>query len=153
MVLGYATDVWNWVDSLWSDTIQPTLNGLIHSLDSVWAWVDYIVAWYLNWIDTVRYYVDFYVSLHINLTAFLADPLGWVLGQQLNIFRWWFALLASYGEALHHFLTVDMTDVINFWSAWRVRLWDFFENPVDWILNRLAPAVVDWLAGVLADEW
>ena len=87
------------------------------------------------------------------LQAFLANPIGFVLGWLLNPLRnlinWW----QRYGPLLMTFVANELSEWYTLWQNGKRILKALVNDPEGFILDLLAPRFLDWLAGLIADNW
>jgi hypothetical protein len=88
-----------------------------------------------------------------NLQAFLADPKGWVLGTLLGPLidgiNWW----RKYGPMLANFAVNQLPNLLNLLGVGFGLLMRFVDRPGQTILELIADRFIDWLAGLIADNW
>lgn len=109
---------------------------------------------YLVWLDDVSYFINWLADqAWYALQQFLAHPVDFVLGLFADSLRFWLPFLNDAGEALVAFVTEVMVDVYNLWQSHGDTLWDFLTDPLIWLFDLMSGTVLDWLAGLLADNW
>lgn len=144
---------------------ESIVNGLKYwVIPWVHAWINNIRSWY-DWIQGYRWLIaDWLIAARAaiewlwhwawgRLKAFLADPIGFVLGWLLNPIRnlinWW----GQYGPLLMNFVANELGELWTFWENGKSTLKALIHDPEGFILDRLAPRFLDWAAGLIADNW
>lgn len=143
-------------------TVRDTIYSVLYPyIDSWIAWVtdrfEWVTPYYdliVNWLTGARAVIDWlWYQAWAQLQAFLSDSVGWVLGWLLtpitNIVNWW----ATWGDRLHGFVSEDLVRLRNLLARGFQFLDNFVDNPLDEILNLLAPVVIDWLEDQIAERW
>lgn len=130
----------------------------------VQSWVNYIRSWYdwiqgyrsliTGWLMQARAVIDWlWHQAWGQLQAFLRDPIGYVLGWLLNPIRnfvnWW----QRYGPLLMTFVANELAALYTLWTNGRRILEALVDDPEGFVLDLLAPMFIDWLAGLIADNW
>ena len=130
------------------------VNWAIGFLRGLFGWIQHYRALITQWLVGARAVID-WLWHHAwgQLRAFLANPIAWVLGWLLspitNLVNWW----QRWGAGLMAFTVEDLPRLRNLLSRGFAFLSAFVDHPVDVILELLAPVVIEWAAGVLADNW
>ena len=107
-----------------------------------------------TWLTAIRSVVDWLVDVAwYGLSQFLFDPVGFVVGVYRASFLFWLEAIRTYEELLYAVITEVLSDIYNFWALYRDTLWDFFTDPVTFILDQIAEPFLDWACGLVADQW
>ena len=170
--VNWINDRINWIRNFAQDLYWQAVNFATILRDGLRNWV---IPWVHSWVNNIRSWYDWIQGyrwlvtdwLHraqgiINwlwheaaghIQAFLRDPIGYVLGWLLdpirNLINWW----QRYGPLLMNFVANELADLWTLWENGKRILKALIDNPESFILDLLAPRFLDWLAGLIADNW
>ena len=141
-----------------ADAVQTWARGYIDALIawavSVYQWLQPLRDLLSSWLPWVRGAIDWlknYAWGH--LQAFLANPLGYVLGWLLdpivNLVNWW----SAWGPGLRDFVVQDLPSLRNLLARGLSFLLNLVDHPMDVILEAIAPVFIDWLAHLIEENW
>jgi hypothetical protein len=126
--VGWLRDRYEWILSY-----RWLVTDFLHGAQSVISWL-----WHTAWS---------------NLQAFLADPKGFVLrellGPVIDGINWW----RKYGPLLANFAANQLPNLLNLLGVGFGLLMRFVDRPGQTILELIADRFIDWLAGLIADNW
>lgn len=154
------------------DTVMWAYNTLYGYFEDTWSWVYEVTDYYYHLIwDRIAWVTDYYdliagwlvyardalnwlwqEAIHA-LQAFIADPIGFVLGTFYHPIIDTINAWATYGAALVDFAINDLPDIRSLLATGFSFLMNFIDRPVETVLELLVPTFVDWLAGLIADSW
>lgn len=141
-----------------ADAVQTWARGYVDALIawavSVYQWLqplrDLLGAW-LPWVRGAIDWLKDYAWGH--LQAFLANPIGYVMGWLLdpivNLVNWW----SAWGGSLRDFVVQDLPGLRNLLARGLSFLLTFVDRPGETILNLLYPVFLNWVENLIADNW
>jgi len=134
--------------------VIPWVHDWINRIRSWYDWMQGYRAIITGWLMQARAVIDWlWHQAWGHLQAFLRDPLGYVLGWLLNPIRnlinWW----GQYGPLLMTFVANELADLYTLWENGKRILQALIDDPEGFILDLIAPKFIDWLAGLIADNW
>ncbi len=118
------------------------------------AWIEYYKDLIAVWLVDVKDFIDWLWNVaNEHLVAFLADPMGYVLGllaiPLIDLINWW----AAWGAGLMDFVATDLPELRNLLVVGLEFLLTLVDRPVDTILELLTDAFLGWLEQLIADNW
>lgn len=147
--LDYATWAWNWVRNAWYNVKAIIDDWWGTVIPTVYGWIDEAKQWASLQIDSLETKVN---SILANVNELLAqipdvsELIAWFS-------NWWGNILANLGTWWDDRLLdvqglIDSAFVIreSFWAGWqdiRDKVFDFFDDPLEWLLVRFT----DWFLG------
>lgn len=144
----------NRLTDIYDNQISPSLSALWTNVTTLQSWRVNTVNPLLDWLspltDPIEWLVDTATPV---LEDFIADPLGFVLDTYSDMFYALFDFLDEWGDLLGEFIIDYAGDVIDFWNEHREHLWEFFTDPLVFVLDLIYDTFIDWFCGLLADNW
>lgn len=134
--------------------VIPWVQGWVNNIRSWYDWIQGYRSLITGWLTQAKAVIDWlWHTAWGRLQAFLRDPIGYVLGWLLDPIRnllgfWW-----DYGQRLRAFIVNDLSNLRNLLAAGFPLLRRFVDRPAETILELLAPVFIEWLAGLVADNW
>lgn len=118
------------------------------------AWIEYYKDLITVWLAGVKDFIDWlWLTASSQLIAFLADPMGFVLGllatSLVDFINWW----TAWGASLMDFVVTDLPALRNLLVVGLEFLLTLVDRPVDTILDLLRDAFLDWLENLIAENW
>lgn len=133
---------------------RPYIDNAIAWVRSIYEWVQPFRDLITNWLVGARAVIDWlWHYAWGQLQAFLSNPVGYVLGWLLtpitNLINWW----QLHGSGLMDFVTNELPGLRNLLARGFAFLATFIDRPGQTILDLLTPIFLDWLEGLIADNW
>lgn len=143
----------SWIDAAWA-FIEPYVAAVKTWAQDTFGWILDSYTLLTEWLATVRDAITWLATYAWNsLTAFLADPWGFVLGALggiiIDTVNWWL----EWANPLTDFLTQDLPPIRNLIAQGLTLLQDFVNDPLQTILDLLYPVFLDWLENLIAENW
>lgn len=134
--------------------VRPYVDSAIHWLRGLYEWIQPFRELITGWLMGARAAVDWlWHRAWGALQAFLANPIGFVLGWLFdpirNLINWW----QTYGPGLMTFVANELHDLRTTWENGKRILKALVDNPEHFIFDLLAPMFLDWLEQLIADNW
>jgi hypothetical protein len=134
--------------------VRPYIDNAVNWVRGLYQWIQPYRDLITDWLGRVRSAIDWLrYQAWGRLQRFLADPIGFVLGWLLdpirNLINWW----KRYGPLLMNFVANELAELYTLWANGKRILKALVNNPEGFILDLLAPMFLDWLAGLIADNW
>ena len=162
----------NWLTGLAYNLSNQARNFAQGLINGVYAWarpyIDNAINWLRGlyaWIQPFQWLITQFLAgaqgaiswlWHTawgTLQAFLANPIGFVLGWLVdpirNLINWW----QRYGPGLMTFVANELADLRTLWDNGKRILRALVDNPEGFIFDLLAPMFLDWLEQLIADNW
>lgn len=143
------------------DLVDTATAWLLEQIDQAIAWVLDGLAWIefyedliTVWLTDVKDFIDWlWITASSQLIAFLADPMGFVLGllatSLVDLLNWW----ATFGGGLMDFVVSDLPALRNLLVVGLEFLLTLVDRPAETILELLTATFLGWLEQLIADNW
>ena len=133
---------------------RPYIDQAVSWVRLLYEWVqpyrDLISSWLVRARGAIDWLKDYALG---RLQSFLSDPVGYVLGWLLtpvrNIVNWW----QQYGPLLMNYVANELSEWLTIWTNGKRVFKALVDDPEQFIFDLLAPKFINWLTGVLADNW
>jgi len=153
-VYTYITDLLQiWLEAAIA-AVTPFIQAAIAWVTDTFGWILDLQSLITGWLVAAKAVIDWLWNVAwTQLQAFLADPLGFVLGLLIddirNLLNWWIA----WGEPLRNFVSEDLPALRNLLALGLTFLQTFVNDPLQTILDLIYPVFLDWLEDLIADNW
>jgi hypothetical protein len=148
--VSYARTVY---DSLYA-WARPYIDTAVNAVRSLYTWVQPYRDLITSWLATAKGAIDWLRTQAINqLQAFLRDPLGYVLGLLFSPLRDWINFYNQFGTLLKTFVANELRDWSTTWANGKKVLKAFLDDPEKFVLDIVAPRLIDLLVDELTKRW
>jgi len=154
-------DTWNTISSNLTkaynyayDIVDDNYKWATARFNDLWNYINQSINIWIDWLRAIKITVDWYVyTVRVQIGLFLANPLGFILGDYALKLIAWLIWLEWCRTLLVAFTEEVMADVYNFWHLHAKDLRAFMTDPAGWILLKMKVSFFDWLFTLLDEVW